>query len=121
MLMISHLRSLLSAAIAFALVLGLSVSTANAATVEVKLGTDAGMLAFEPNTLNIKAGDTVKFVNNKLAPHNAVFDGHDELSHSDLAFSPGESWEETFTEAGTYDFYCEPHRGAGMVGKVIVE
>jgi plastocyanin len=69
----------------------------------------------------IKAGDTVKFVNNKLAPHNAVFDGHDELSHSDLAFAPGESWEETFTEAGTFDFYCEPHRGAGMVGKVIVE
>jgi plastocyanin len=24
-------------------------------------------------------------------------------------------------EAGTYDYYCEPHRGAGMVGKVIVE
>ncbi|MDA7432233.1 plastocyanin/azurin family copper-binding protein, partial [Synechococcus sp. AH-601-O06] len=38
-----------------------------------------------------------------------------------LAFAPGESWEETFTEAGTFDFYCEPHRGAGMVGKVIVE
>ena len=119
--MFSRLRSLLSAAIAFALVLGLGVSTANAATVEVKLGTDAGMLAFEPNTLNIKSGDTVKFVNNKLAPHNAVFEGHDELSHSDLAFAPGESWEETFTEAGTFDFYCEPHRGAGMVGKVIVE
>jgi len=28
---------------------------------------------------------------------------------------------ETFTAAGTYEFYCEPHRGAGMVGKVIVE
>ena len=58
--MISRLRSLLSAAIAFALVLGLGVGTANAATVEVKLGTDSGMLAFEPSTLNIKAGDTVK-------------------------------------------------------------
>ena len=59
--------------------------------------------------------------NNKLAPHNAVFDGHEELSHADLAFAPGESWEETFDTAGTYDYYCEPHRGAGMVGKVIVE
>ena len=45
----------------------------------------------------------------------------DRYSHSDLAFNPGESWEETFATAGTYDFYCEPHRGAGMVGKVIVE
>ena len=74
-----------------------------------------------PATVTIKAGDTVKFVNNKLAPHNAVFDGHDEYSHGDLAFNPGESWEETFSEAGTFDYYCEPHRGAGMVGKVIVE
>ena len=78
------------------------------------------MLAFEPSTVNISAGDTVKFVNNKLAPHNAVFEGHDELSHPDLAFAPGESWEETFSTAGTYDYYCEPHRGAGMVGTVVV-
>jgi|TARA_X000000368_G_C22886898_1_gene647831 plastocyanin len=119
--MIHHLRSLLSACIALVLVIGMGVASASAATVEVKLGSDSGMLAFEPSTVNIKAGDTVKFVNNKMAPHNAVFDGHDELSHSDLAFAPGESWEETFSTAGSYDFYCEPHRGAGMVGKVIVE
>ncbi len=103
------------------LIVGFSVSSAQAATVEVKLGTDAGMLAFEPSTITINAGDKIKFVNNKLAPHNAVFDGHDELSHADLAFAPGESWEKTFASAGSYDFYCEPHRGAGMVGTVIVK
>ena len=119
--MASLLRSLAAACFAFIMLIGLNVGSAQAATVEVKLGTDAGMLAFEHSTVNIKSGDTVKFVNNKLAPHNAVFDGHDELSHPDLVFSPGESWDETFTTAGTYDFYCEPHRGAGMVGKVIVE
>ena len=119
--MLKSLKSIVSAAIAFLVVCSIGVASANAATVEVKLGTDAGMLAFEPSTVTIKSGGTVKFVNNKLAPHNAVFDGHDELSHSDLAFAPGESWEETFSEAGTYDYYCEPHRGAGMVGKVIVE
>jgi len=118
--MISMLRKLITAFTAFLLVLVLGVGTAQAKTVEVKLGTDAGMLAFEPSTINISTGDSVKFVNNKLAPHNAVFDGHEELSHADLAFAPGESWEETFSTAGTYDFYCEPHRGAGMVGKVIV-
>ena len=92
-----------------------------AAMVEVKLGTDGGMLAFEPSRLTIAKGDTVRFVNNKLAPHNAVFEGHDELSHPELAFAPGESWEETFTEAGTFSYWCEPHRGAGMVGQVIVQ
>ena len=115
------IRSVSTALFAFFAFLVIGVSNVNASTVEVKLGTDAGMLAFEPSTLNISAGDTVKFVNNKLAPHNAVFDGHEELSHADLAFAPGESWEETFDTAGTFDYYCEPHRGAGMVGKVIVE
>ncbi len=119
--MTSVLRSIAAACCALLLVIGMGVGSAQAATVEVKLGTDAGMLAFEPSTVTIKAGDSVKFVNNKLAPHNAVFDGLDDLSHPDLAFAPGESWEETFATAGTYDFYCEPHRGAGMVGKVIVE
>ena len=117
----SVIRTIAAACCAFLMLIGLNVGSAQAATVEVKLGTDGGMLAFEPATVNIKAGDTVKFVNNKLAPHNAVFEGHDEYSHSDLAFNPGESWEETFATAGTYDFYCEPHRGAGMVGKMIVE
>tara|TARA_Y100001970_G_C13570532_1_gene525971 strand:- start:13 stop:363 length:351 start_codon:yes stop_codon:yes gene_type:complete len=115
------LRSIFAGFFAILLSLGLGISSVSAATVEVKLGTDAGMLAFEPNTINISAGDTVKFINNKLAPHNAVFDGHEEYSHPDLAFAPGESWEETFSTAGTYEFYCEPHRGAGMVGKVIVQ
>ncbi len=118
--MFSMIRSLLTFCCAFLLILGIGITSADASTVEIKLGTDAGMLAFEPSTANISAGDTVKFVNNKLAPHNAVFDGHEELSHSDLAFAPGESWEKTFSTAGTYEFYCEPHRGAGMVGTVVV-
>ena len=118
--MISTLRSFLAATFALILVLAFGVTSVQAKTVEVKLGTDAGMLAFEPSSVTISSGDSVKFVNNKLAPHNAVFEGHDELSHPDLAFAPGESWTETFSAAGTYDYYCEPHRGAGMVGKVVV-
>ncbi len=118
--MTSIIRSFLAASFSLLMVFAFGVTSVQAKTVEVKLGTDGGMLAFEPSTVNIGTGDTVKFVNNKLAPHNAVFDGHEELSHPDLAFAPGESWEQTFSTAGTYDFYCEPHRGAGMVGKVVV-
>ena len=118
--MTSMLKSLAASVCALLIVLAFGVSSVQAKTVEVKLGTDSGMLAFEPSSINISSGDTVKFVNNKLAPHNAVFEGHDELSHPDLAFAPGESWEKTFSTAGTYDFYCEPHRGAGMVGTVVV-
>ena len=92
-----------------------------AETYEVKMGSDTGMLKFVPETITIKEGDTVKWVNNKMAPHNAVFDDSSVKSHKNLVFSPGESYETTFDEAGTYSYYCEPHRGAGMVGKVVVQ
>ena len=47
---------------------------AAAQTYKVKLGSDKGMLAFEPKKLTIKPGDTVEWVNNKVPPHNVVFD-----------------------------------------------
>ena len=94
---------------------------AMAATYEVKMGSDTGMLQFDPAELTIKTGDTVKWVNNKMAPHNAVFESDGVESHKQLVFSPGESYETTFSEAGEFSYYCEPHRGAGMVGKIVVQ
>jgi plastocyanin len=106
----------------------LTASPAAAETYEVKMGSDSGMLQFVPSSLTIKPGDTVKWVNNKLAPHNVVFDSSKvpndiaaKASHKSLVFSPGESFTTTFDEPGEYNYYCEPHRGAGMVGKIIVE
>lgn len=94
---------------------------AMAETYEVKMGSDNGMLKFVPETITVKEGDTVKWVNNKMAPHNAVFESDAVKSHKNLVFSPGESYETTFNEPGEYSYYCEPHRGAGMVGKVVVQ
>lgn len=96
-------------------------NSALAATYEVQMGSDSGMLQFVPSELTVKKGDTVKWVNNKMAPHNAVFESDAVKSHKDLVFSPGESYETTFNETGEFSYYCEPHRGAGMVGKIIVE
>lgn len=106
---------------------------ASAANYDIKMGSDAGLLVFEPNTVTVKPGDTVTWVNNKMAPHNVVFDEAtsptdkavaDAISHTQLTFAPGESYSTTFTDdmpAGTYSYYCAPHRGAGMVAKVILE
>ncbi len=98
-----------------------NVNPAAADTHEVKMGTDTGMLKFQPETITISEGDTVKWVNNKMAPHNVVFSDDKVKSHKQLVFSPGDSFETTFKEAGEYSYYCEPHRGAGMVGKVVVQ
>jgi plastocyanin len=111
----------------------LAASPAAAETIVVKMGSDSGMLVFEPANISVQTGDTVKWVNNKLPPHNVVFDDKqipggdkalaDSLSHKDLMFAPGETYEVTFSgdmPAGTYGYYCEPHRGAGMVGQITV-
>ena len=87
---------------------------------EIQMGSE-GMLVFEPCELTINVGDTVTFVNNELPPHNVMFTGHDELSHNDLAFSPGDTIDVTFEKAGDYDFQCDPHAGAGMKGVIHVE
>lgn len=110
------------------------VSPAAAETITVKMGSDSGMLMFEPANVTVHTGDTVKWVNNKLPPHNIMFDEKQvpnadkelatKLSHSQLLFSPGESYEIAFTgdlPVGSYTYYCAPHRGAGMVGKITVE
>jgi plastocyanin len=108
--------------------------SAAAETYTVKLGSDKGLLAFEPAKVTIKAGDTIEWVNNKVPPHNVVFDTAKNpaksadlakaLTHKQLLMSPGQTQTTTFpadAPAGEYTFYCEPHRGAGMVGKIIVE
>ncbi|TYQ28445.1 plastocyanin [Pseudanabaena sp. UWO311] len=99
----------------------MSVSPAAADTVTVKMGSDGGQLVFEPKVVTIKVGDTVKWVNNKAFPHNVVFDGHAELSHKKLAQKPKAELESTFNEAGEFAYYCSPHRGAGMQGKIVVQ
>jgi plastocyanin len=118
------------------LVCSFAVFTPSAAadTYTVKLGSDKGMLAFEPNKLTVKPGDTIKWVNNKVPPHNVVFDPvknpaksadlAKSLSHKQLLMSPGQEYETTIPSdiaPGDYTFYCEPHRGAGMVGKLTVQ
>ena len=95
-------------------------STAYAADAGIQMGAN-GNLIFEPNEVTVSVGDTVTFTNGDLPPHNIVFLLHDELSHPDLAFMSGEQFPVTFTEAGDYEFQCEPHAGAGMKGVIHVE
>ena len=93
---------------------------ASAYAAEITMGS-GGNLIFSPNELTISAGDTVKFINGELPPHNMVVKDHPELSHTDLAFMGGESFEVTFPESGDYEFQCDPHAGAGMTGIIHVE
>ena len=78
-------------------------------------------LVFEPNDITINTGDTVRFVNDGLPPHNVIVKDHPEFSHEGLAFASGESFEITFPDEGDFNFVCGPHEGAGMTGVIHVK
>ena len=98
---------------------------------EILMGSNTGQLVYVPNTLTIKSGETVTFKMNKAGPHNVIFEkvpGDDaalitKLSQKKLLAKPGETVAVSFVGApkGEYDFYCTPHKAAGMRGKITVQ
>lgn len=96
--------------------------------------------SFEPAELTIDAGDTVTFDNTSSEAHTVTaYDGElpegadyfssgglpsEEAARDELAaalIAAGDSYELTFTEPGTYRYFCIPHEGAGMKGTIVVE
>ena len=72
---------------------------------------------FDPATIEIKVGQTVKWTNGeKRTSHSIVFLGSSGFETERLF--PGESWERLFAQPGTYPYHCGPH--PEMSGQVIV-
>ena len=112
---------------------GLALATVNApgfaaAGAAVKMGSDSGQLVFIPDEVKICKGDTVTWTNNKGGPHNVVFDDEavpsgvdaDSISMASQLADEGATYAKKFDTAGTYGYFCEPHRGAGMTATMIV-
>merc|ERR1719160_1801786 len=108
---------------------GLMASPMVANAADVKLGSDGGQLVFVPDEVTIKAGDSVTWIGNKGMPHNVVFDEEEvpegvntpSLNHEDMINGEGDKVTTKFDKPGTYPYYCEPHRGAGMNATVVVK
>lgn len=83
----------------------LALGSASAAdVVEVKIE----KYKFQPETITVKAGTTVRWTNNeKRASHSIWFKG-ENLPESERMFS-GDSYERTFDKPGTYPYTCGPH------------
>jgi plastocyanin len=112
---------------------GLALATVNAPgfaaeTKTVKMGSDSGQLVFVPDEIKICKGDSVTWVNNKGGPHNVVFDEDaipdgvsvESISMDSQLGDEGETYTKKFDTAGSYSYFCEPHRGAGMKADLIV-
>jgi len=81
-----------------------------------------GKISYDPETLDIAVGTTVLWENADNTMHTATSgspnSGADGVFDSDI-LSAGDTFEFTFTNAGTYDYYCILH--PWMIGTVNVE
>ena len=88
--------------------------------VSVEVGGGPNGLAFAPAAIRIDSGTTVVWEwTGEGGAHNAV--DEDGGFESDLYSDEGESFEETFDEAGNVRYYCNPHKSSGMRGGIVVE
>ncbi|WP_435347799.1 plastocyanin/azurin family copper-binding protein [Haloarchaeobius sp. HRN-SO-5] len=101
---------------------------------EVAVGPER-RLRFEPESIEISVGDTVRWTAESPG-HNVTSkpgssgkcenpDGADPFASYDggnhyAVMEVDATFEHTFTVAGTYVYVCAPHAGQGMVGDITV-
>lgn len=96
--------------------------------------------AFDPKTLTVSAGTTVRWVNDSDVGHT-VSAYEDRIPPEAVYFASGgfeseraarndvrggllataDTYEHTFDVTGTYEYVCIPHESSGMTGTVTVE
>lgn len=103
-------------------------AAAQAATVRV----DISGMKFVPQHVDIKAGDTVEFVNTTSFKHTVTADpslvrdpANVVLPMGAMPFhsgvlAPSGTFTQTFTVAGDYRYVCLPHERMGMMGSITV-
>jgi plastocyanin len=96
--------------------------------------------SFDPETITVPAGAAITFSNDSGEAHTVtayeddIPDGADYFSSGDFAdeeearsnlseslLVPGDAYEVTLDEPGTYRYFCIPHEEQGMVGAIVVE
>lgn len=85
---------------------------------------------FEPAHVSVEPGDTVRFVQEDVVPHNVEFTKMprgSELGDSKLGpflMTKGETYDVVIDHrfaAGRYDYICTPHEAMGMTGAITVD
>jgi halocyanin domain len=95
-----------------------TVDRTDADSVTVAVGAGGG-LAFDPAAVRVSAGTTVVWEWTGQGGRHNVVSEDDRLSSSYYVQS-GNSYEETLSEPGVVEYYCSPHKSAGMLGVIEV-
>jgi len=98
----------------------------------IDMVTNSGSYYFDPIGLHVESGTTVTFINQEGSHSTVAYkdgvgqatttrlpDGADSWESSILTES-GATVDHTFETAGTYDYFCGPHKALGMVGRIVV-
>ena len=85
----------------------------SADVVQVKIAN----LAYSPETVTIKAGQSVTWTNDDTVPHTVTAKDRNVLQSGTM--NAGDTFTQTFNTPGTYEYFCEFH--ANMKGVVIVK
>jgi len=100
----------------------------NVVEVHMTTSPDGASGHFEPATVTVKKGDTVRFIADGKAAHNVSFPAADNVGKSNLpapspyVTTPGGTYELAVNmDAGTYNFQCDPHAPMGMKGVLTVQ
>ena len=72
--------------------------------------------AYAPNPVTVAVGGTVTWTNNDTISHTSTADGGAWNSGS---MAPGQTFSQTFSNAGTFTYHCGIH--PGMVGTITVQ
>jgi len=89
-------------------------------------------LRFYPSEVHITVGQAVEWRNRSLFAHTVTDDPAKARNPADSSLppdaqpfsaevGPGQIYRHTFTVPGTYRYFCEPHEGLDMLGRVVVE
>jgi plastocyanin len=97
---------------------------------DVAVGPKGGKIRFVPDTLNISVGDTVRWTwgsddHSVTSGTSCTADGQfcspdNTNCDAGILSNTGFVYEHTFTQAGTYSYFCELHCFAGMTGVINV-
>ena len=89
-------------------------------------------LQFQPAHVEIRSGQTIRWVNSSNFPHTSTADASLAIDPSSVALpsgaqpwhsgdiNPGGTFERTLTATGDYTYFCVPHESQGMVGTITV-
>jgi len=92
-------------------------------SVTIAVGGGDQALAFDPPVVRVDPGTEVVWEwTGEGGAHNVVSaEAPEEFSSEDVVAEAGHTWSRTFEQAGTYFYYCQPHKPIGMHGAIIVE